>query len=304
MTDAGSPRAQRLALVALLFGAVAIGCSPIFVRLSELGPVATAFHRVFLALPVLWMWNRAKGGGGGAGGGAAGDRRRPATASDYGYLFLAGALFAGDLIFWHWSIANTSVANATLLANFAPIFVTLGGFLFFGERFSRTFLLGLGLGLAGATILLGGSFVASRGNLLGDFYGLVTAFFFGSYILTVGRLRAHFPTATIMLVSSAATAAILLPATWLAGQALVPATLYGWAVLVGLALFSHAAGQGGIAYALAHLPAAFSSVGLLVEPAVAAALAWIILDEALGPFQAIGAAVIVAGILIARRGSR
>jgi hypothetical protein len=51
---AGRPR--RLALPALLVGGIAIGFSPIFVRLSELGPIATGFYRLLLALPLLWLW--------------------------------------------------------------------------------------------------------------------------------------------------------------------------------------------------------------------------------------------------------
>ena len=35
-----------------------------------------------------------------------------------------GVAFAGDLAFWHWSIRYTSVANSTLLANLATLFVT------------------------------------------------------------------------------------------------------------------------------------------------------------------------------------
>ena len=49
------PRSERLAILALFVGALAIAFSPIFVRLSELGPTATAFHRVALAIPVLWL---------------------------------------------------------------------------------------------------------------------------------------------------------------------------------------------------------------------------------------------------------
>ena len=41
------------ALLALLAGALAIGSSGIFVRLSETGPTATAFWRGALALPLL-----------------------------------------------------------------------------------------------------------------------------------------------------------------------------------------------------------------------------------------------------------
>ena len=47
---------SRLAFAALLTGAVGISFAPVFVRLSEVGPSATAFYRVFLALPVLWLW--------------------------------------------------------------------------------------------------------------------------------------------------------------------------------------------------------------------------------------------------------
>jgi drug/metabolite transporter (DMT)-like permease len=46
----------NLALSALLLGAMTIGFAPILVRLSQVGPVATAFWRVALALPVLWLW--------------------------------------------------------------------------------------------------------------------------------------------------------------------------------------------------------------------------------------------------------
>ena len=58
------------------------------------------------------------------------------------------------------------------------------------------------------------------------------------------------------------------------------------------------------AYALAHLPPGFSSVGLLLEPVAAALLAWIILAEAVTPWQAAGGAVILWGIVLARMGSR
>lgn len=212
-------------------------------------------------------------------------------------------LFAGDLAFWHWSLQFTSVANATLLATFAPIYVTLGSFLLFGERFSRLFLFGMALAIAGAGVLMGRSFTVGFDNLLGDVLGAVTGVFFGLYILTVGRLRARFSTATIMLWSTAACALALLPVTLAAGEGFLAATARGWLVLAALALVVHVIGQGLIAYALAHLPAAFSSVSLLIEPTVAALLAWMLFAEALGPVQAAGALVILVGIYLCRRAS-
>ena len=51
----------RVAIVALVLGAIIIAFSGIFAKLSELGPSATAFHRFFIALPVLWAWMGASG---------------------------------------------------------------------------------------------------------------------------------------------------------------------------------------------------------------------------------------------------
>jgi hypothetical protein len=62
---------------------------------------------------------------------------------------------------------------------------------------------------------------------------------------------------------------------------LPPHLLYG--VLAAVALVSQVLGQSLVAHALAGLPAAFSSVALLLQPTIAAALAWAILGEALGP---------------------
>lgn len=290
-------RAQRIALIALLTGALGIAFAPIFVRLSELGPVATAFWRLGFAVPALWVWMALEPKG-------AGRARRPSSLSDYGRLTAAGLFFAGDLAVWHWSIKYTSVANSTLLANFAPIFVTLVSWLVFKERFTRTFVLGLALALGGAVVLMGRSLQLSPDHLFGDALGLLTAVFYGGYILSVGRLRAEFSTATIMTWSGVVTGAALLPLALLSGESLIARTATGWAVLLGLALVSHAGGQSLIAYALAHLPAAFSSVSLLLQPAAAAVLAWVLLGEPLGALQAVGAAIVLTGILLARRGSR
>ncbi|WP_207484227.1 DMT family transporter [Arenibaculum pallidiluteum] len=288
-------RRQRLALAALLAGALSIAFAPIFVRLSELGPTATAFWRLTFALPALFAWMRLEGGGAYA---------RPAGWADYLRLSVPGLFFAGDLAVWHWSIHYTSVANATLLANFAPIFVALASWLLWGERFTRTFLGGLALAIAGAAVLMSRSLNLGLDTLFGDALGLLTAAFYAGYILSVGKLRARFSTAALMAWSGVVTALALLPVALLSGEGLIAGTAWGWGILLALALFSHAGGQSLIAYALAHLPATFSSVSLLVQPAAAAVLAWLLLGEALGPFQALGALVVLAGIFLARRGSR
>ena len=291
------PRAARSGLAVLAVGALLVAFSPVFVRLSELGPTATAFHRAFLALPVLCAWT-ALGNAGARG--RAPDPRRPGR-RDVWLLALAGLFFAGDLATWHWAVTLTSVANATLFANTAPIFVAVGAWAAFGERITPLFLAALLVALCGAAMVVGSSFDLDRAHILGDGIGVATGVFWAAYQLTVKHLRSRLPAATIMAWSSLVTAAALLPLAVASGESLLPATLYGWGVLLALAWLSHAGGQGAIAYALAHLPAGFSSLVILIEPPAAAVLAWLVLGETLGPLQAAGGAVVLASIAIARR---
>lgn len=284
--------AHAYALPLLLIGAVCIAFAPIFVRLSELGPLATAFYRVALALPVLWLLVGRDSGRALPSGGL---RRR-----DWLYLSLAGVLFALDLMAWHFSIMLTSVANSTLLANFAPVFVTAGSWLLFKERPSAKFLLALALGILGAAILMGDSLQLDRAHLIGDALGLLTAVFYGGYILTVSRLRRHFSTVLVMAVSALVSTLLLFPVALYVEADMIAVTAYGWAILLGLALISHAGGQSLITFSLAHLPAAFSSLTLLLQPVTAALLAWWLLDEPLRAWQSIGALMVLGAIVLAR----
>ncbi len=285
---------NRLAMAALLIGGAAIGGSPIFVRLSEVGPMATAFWRVALALiPLLaWSWFR----------GTPASDRRPEKLSEYALLVLPGVFLAIDLAAWHYALTKTSVANATLLANLAPVFVTLASWLLFRARISAVFAIGLVTAVVGVITLKGGPMALGDGNLLGDGVAVIAAMFYAGYILAIGRLRSLFSTIRIMIWSTASAAICMLPIVLLSEPTLMPPTLFGWSMLFGLAFVSHAGGQVAITYALAYLPPAFSSLTLLLQPVVAAILAWILLSEPVGLMQAIGGAIVLVGILIARRG--
>jgi drug/metabolite transporter (DMT)-like permease len=280
------------ALAALLFGATCIALSPIFVRLSEAGPTATAFWRVALAVPLLWIFVFVK------------KQRTRRYAGRAWLLLAAGLAFAGDLGFWHLSIKLTSVANSTLLANLASIFVTLAAWLFLRQRPSGLFLAGLAAALAGVALLVGSTAQLGGRGLLGDALGVVTAMFYAAYIFAVKGLRDRGETTLqLMAVTTTVTSILLLPAALASGEQLFPTSFYGWMVLLGLAWISHAGGQGLIAYALAHLPAAFSSVSLLLQPVMATLFAWLILAEPVAALQVAGGAIVLLGIYLARRGS-
>ena len=284
---------RRLPFVALLAGGCAIAFAPIFVRLSDAGPVASAFWRTALAAPLLWMWAF-----------HVRDREPERGTVPFSALLAAGIFFALDLGVWHWSIVWTSVANSTLLANLAPIFVTLAGWLLWKQRVTKTFLVGMVAAIAGMFILVGPNFAVGGTRLLGDALGALTGAFYAGYMLAVKVARdAGASTARLMAWSTTITALALLPVALLSPQPFWPSSANGWAIAFALAIVTQILGQGLIAYAFLHLPASLSSVSLLIQPVVAALVAWQLFGEAVGPAQFVGGAVVLFGIWLAKRGS-
>lgn len=282
---------QSLAFIALLGGAVAIGFSPVLVKYSDVSPLSSAFFRVFLALPLIafFIWRSPQ----------------PETAApqnlrrDWWLMIGCGVAFAGDLLCWHLAIQHTTIANSTLLANLATIFTPLAAWRLFGQRLNAWFMLGMAVALTGLVLLLGQSLKLGGDYWLGDLLAIVTACFYTTYLLIVSRLRHRQSAVKILFVSSVFCALILLPFALLWPGQLLPQSLWFWLVLLVLAWVSHAGGQGLIIYSLAHLPPAYS-IGLLLQPVVAASLAWWWFGEQLDQWQLLGALVILAGLVLSR----
>jgi len=279
---------------ALGVGILVISFSPVLVQLSEVGPSAVALYRMLFAMPALTAWmlleRRAEPA----------HRRRP-TKRDWFLLALAGLFFAGDLIAWHNAIRLSGVANATFLAHLSTPIVSIGAWLVFRERLSWGFIAGLAIAMAGTGLIMGASTFGLSGNLLGDGLGVLTAFFYGAYLLAIKHLRNSLPSGLIMAVSSAFSLIIFLIAALIMGEALIPETLVGWGLLVAIGVGIHSGGQGLITVAFRHISASFASVFLLATPVLAAFSGWLVLGEILTLLQGIGCATVLIGIALSQR---
>jgi len=282
-------RRQAMAYLALIAGAVGMGASPVFVRLADVGPFASAFWRAFLALPFLWGWARFEAAG------RPGDPSRVAP-----IVILAGLFFTGDLLFWHLAIFGTTVANATFMATTAPVWVALGAWLIFSQRIDTRTFVALVLCLLGGAALIRESYAFVPHRLSGDLYGLITALFFGAYTVAVGIARTRCGAARLTFLVTAITAACLLAIALAVEPRLMPRSIAGWGWLVALAMISQVGGQGLFAVALGTLPATFSSLVIFLETIAAATFGWLVFDEALGLAQTLGGVLIVIGIFVAR----
>lgn len=279
----------------MVLGAVATAANPVFVRISDVGLVASAFHRMFWAIPVLALWAWLA-------------RRRESAPRGLGtrdavLLLACGAFFAGDLVALHTSISLTYAANAILFLNAQPIYVVLAGWLLFGIVVTRRFVLAAAVAMAGAVLLVGQGARFGGEHLLGDGLGVVAGLCYAGYILAAAYLRNGRGSAVINLWTCVVGAPILLVAALVAGQDILPPSGRDLSLMIALGVVSQALGQGLIVWGLAYLPSSFSSVALMVAPVAAAGFAWLLLDEAMSALQLLAMGIVLAGVYGAWRAS-
>ena len=286
----------------LLAGGAVLGLVGIFVRLAAVagvGPFAAAFWRMALATPLLvvWAWSARRAGAttppAGGNGVLLPGWSTPALVA------LAAGAFAGDLILYHLGLHWSTVANATLESNMAPVVVVLALWALTRVPPRPLFVVALLAALAGALLVIGVHWGEHR-VLLGDLCGSVSALFYAAYQIGVQQARQRLGTLTLMAWVSAGATLVLLPFAWFEGD-FWPHALRAWLWLAGLALLVQIGGQVVIAHAVKHLHPARASIGLLVQPATSAVYAWALLGERLSAMQLAGGALLLGGIYLARR---
>lgn len=205
-----------------------------------------------------------------------------------------------SVMFWAWSITQTSIANSTVLRNLTPLFTNLGGWLIFNERFERKFILGTILAVAGGIALGWGDWKADEEMLMGDGLALLAAIFYAINLLIIGSMRGKFDTKTILLWRCGFGALFVFPLAWFGEGSLFPDSWQGWLIVIALAVVCQVIGQGLLIYSLKQFSSSFVAIFLLSEPIITAILAWIIFDENLSWFNGIVFGLILFGIYLAK----
>ncbi|MDX2096650.1 MAG: DMT family transporter, partial [Leptolyngbyaceae cyanobacterium bins.59] len=216
-----------------------------------------------------------------------------------GGLIAAGFLFTADLVLWGWSLTQTTVANATLLANLTPLFTTLGAWLIWGKTVDARFLGGLGIALGGMAGLTLTDLHMASDRFQGDGAALLAALAFGIYLLILEKLQTYISPNAIILWSSAIAAVITLPFVCLSEGPLLPQSWQEWLIVIGLALVCQILGQGLLVYSLRHLSSEFIALFLLLDPVLAAIGAGILFAEQLSFLNWLAFSIVLVGIYLA-----
>ena len=276
--------------IILAFGAMLIGFAPIFVKLSMLSSSAISFYRMFLALPFLFLLNYIL------------NKKILFSVKNKRTIFyaaFASLAFTTDLTLWHFSMDITSVSNATIIVNSAPIFVAILSFIFFRERLTRGFLSSFLVTYIGIVGLIYFSNNYENGKLLGDVLCLIAAFFYAVYLLVIARLGKENSLNIIFYTTLFCCMFSIIPMT-IEGGNIYPSSSFEWVNLLLMAFLCQFGGQFFITHAIGKISVSGASIGLLMQPITASVLAAIIFVEILTPLQILFALISLFGIYLAR----
>ena len=286
--NAALPADGRPVLLATL-GAGCISASAVLVKLANTGAATVGVYRCFLALPVLAalavLEQRRRG-----------RRPRPARLG----AVLAGMFLAVDLVLWNHAIAEVGAGIATVLGNLQVLFVAFAAWMLFRERPGRMFMIALPVVMTGVVLVSGLIGSSQRGihPVAGIIYGIGTSVAYAAFLLTLRRTSTGTPHVAGPLAEATAGAAfgsLLLGLAFGGLQFEIGWPSFWWLLL--LSLTSQTIGWLLITSSLPRLPAAVSSLLLLLQPAASILLAAVVLGEQPTAIQLAGALLVCCGAL-------
>lgn len=283
---------------AALAAAVGLSFTAIFFALSDTSPSTATVFRCLYALPIVWWLARREDRSFGA---------RPWRIRRW--PFAAGIFFGVDLILFHQSILLMGAGLASVMSNLQVVIVLIAAWIIWSERPSTRQAIGIPVALAGIVLISGvlGGDAYGADPLLGSILGVFVAITYSGYLLLMRKGRHLRRAAGPILDATLGTLLTGLVVGLALGDLELLPSLPGHMWLILLALSAQVAGGLMLAVALPRLPAASTSLILLVQPVLAVIFAMAILSESPAPTQLFGVALVIGGVLLgtaARRARR
>lgn len=279
-------------VILVLLCVACLASGGLFVRISQLGPINTAFWRIALSIPILLpflVMERKKA------------TYRKLTKNEIFYLLIAGGFLAGDLALWNISFHYTTIANANLFVNFVPFIIIPVSYFLYKEAISKSFFIGFLFVLLGVVLLVYGKQAITSLNIYGDTLAFLTSIFYAIFLLFVYRLRDKASAVQVMYYSGYGSIIVLFVICLLSEGIQIPTNWSMLLPILGLTIFSQILGQGGLSYTLGRISASFASVLVLIQPVISAIYAFIFFHERLTWLEVVAMFIVLCGIYLVRK---
>ena len=225
---------------------------------------------------------------------------QPRSARDWFLLLALGLSVAGYQVTFFGGIQRSTVTTVTLIAMCtAPVIVALLAPLFLGERVTWAMWVALACAVAGTALLVQSGERASLSSayLVGNLLALGSAFSYASFMLLSKIAVDWLGTLAIIMVAFCVAAVLLAPVA--VGDVLAAGLGWvDWLYILWLGLGATALAYGLLVAGMPYASATAASIVTLLEPLTATILASVFFQERLGATGLVGAALLLAGMLV------
>ena len=200
-------------------------------------------------------------------------------------------------------VSLTTAANTALVYSTSPVWGMLLGFALGLERPRLAGVFGIGLSLVGVGFIVYGGLEFAGTSLAGDALILAAAVFWGSYtVLSIGLLG-RYPPISLAAYAMTLGGLVAFPLALLDPRPLDLASLDAttWAAAAYSLLFSSAFGFAAWGWGVSRAGANRVLIYQYLVTLIGVSTGIVLLGESFGPQQLVGAAVIVAGVYLAKR---
>ncbi|MCB2202538.1 DMT family transporter [bacterium] len=309
MDSNAQPDTTYRPVLATLAGILLVSTASIFIRFAqaEASSIVIAAARLVVAslvlVPLALLRHR--------------DAYGELSRVEWGKGVLSGLFLALHFATWITSLEYTSVASSVVLVTTTPLWVALLSPLVLKEHIRKGVLIGLAIAILGGVIVgLGNACSFETGNLvcqaqslsrremLGNFLALFGAWMAAGYMLMGRQLRKKLDTVPYTALVYSVSSLILLVVVLFRREPVYAYSGQTYIWLLALGIFPQLLGHSLFNWSLKYISAAYVSVTLLGEPIGTTILALIFLKETPTLLEAVGAVLILFGIVVASLGRR
>jgi len=287
-------RSTHFAMLSLIFGAVMISFSGVWVKVAHVTPNVSAFYRVFFGGIILLgavLYHR---------------ELKWLGIRQLILSLLCGFLFALDLWFYHYCIEYVGPGLGTIIPNF-QVFILAGiGILFLREPMRWVFILSLPLAFVGLFMIVGINWaLLDESYRVGIYFGLAAAVCYAGFLLTLRKLQADQIGVSffyVLMMVSFTTVIFLGVEIYHTDSTFKIPNLQSLLALAALALFSQSVGFILITNALPRIRASLSGLILLLQPALAFVWDVLLFQRPTTPVNWLGVLLALAAIYLGMAG--
>ena len=265
---------------------LSVSTSPIIARyLDNVPAVSISFWRMCFGSIILWFISLIK-------------KQDPLTNENLKRTLIAGVFLGIHFALFFGSIKLTTIANATFLGTLAPLFTFSIEKILLKRSHTSRLLLGLGLSICGAIIIIGNQFNFSSDYTMGNLMAVACSMFLGIGFIISENVRSKVGTISFSRTLFSTAAITLFVISIIMNSSLLGYSNNEYFGLLLLGIIPTILGHGSMYFAIRYISPTIVAATPMGEPILASIMAWFLFNESVGHMTLLGGSITLIGLLL------